>query len=137
MFGKLIAGLIGGVLVAAFGIPFLGMVLSGTGISLAPYALILALGVIAVVMVLAALATNTPRSWRFALIFAGCSALALSAAHYLQLGSALTGASQDGQRAGEVIGQTAGFNFIGLMSFFFGVILLLIGLLVGREKPGA
>lgn len=123
LFGKLTAGLVGGILVAVFGVPFLGMLLSGTGISLAPYVLILILAVIALVMVLAALTASIPRSWRFVLILAGCSALALSAAHYLHLGSALVGASRD--------------DFIGLMSFFFGVILLLIGLLIGREKPGA
>ena len=114
MLGKLIAGVIGGVLVAAFAVPLVGLLASQAGISIDRLVPALFLTVVFAATVFALLTKWAGKAWRYLLICAGTSAMVLSLIH-ISLAAANTSSAA------------------GLVSFIAGVVLLLIGLLVGRD----
>ncbi len=114
MLGKLIAGIIGGVLVAAFGIPLAGILASYAGVHLDRFVPLLFPLVVIAAIVSAIFAERPARAWRYLLISAGSLGTGLSLAHI-----GLKDPSQIASAA--------------LLSFVAGVVLLLVGLLIGRD----
>ena len=114
MLKKLVAGVIGGVLVAAFGIPLAGVIAARTGGSLDHLVPILILTVVILAIGLALMSSRPAKAWRYLLICAGSLGVILSFIHIGLL-------------------ETTTLTSAGLVSFFAGVRLLLIGLLVGRD----
>ena len=119
-FGKLLAGFVGALLAAAFGVPLVGMLARPFGLDLEPNILIVAVALIATMILLALSAGRPAKAWRRVLIVAGGLSLCLSATHlFIGSGSSTGPESSD---------------FVSVMAFFVGVVLLLIGLLVGRDQ---
>ena len=114
MLGKLIAGLVGGVLVAAFAVPLTGIIAARTGASVDHLVPILILIVVASAIGVAVISQRPAKAWRYLLICAGSLSLILSLIHIGLLDNTT-------------------FTSAGLVSFIAGVILLLVGLLVGRD----
>lgn len=116
MTGKLIAGLLGGLLIGAFVVPVAGMVALQFGVSLDRYIMVMFGGCVGATTLLAALTGRPARAWRFTLLAAGAAALLLIVLHMLWSG------------AGALDRPAV------MISFVAGTVLLLIGLLVGRNE---
>lgn len=116
--GKLIAGLIGGVLTAAFGIPLAGILSMQFGFSLERLVPILFPATVVAAIIVAMAVSRPARAWRYLLICAGSLGTALAFV-YITLVDA------------------ASFTSAGLLSFISGIMLLLVGLLIGREANSA
>lgn len=116
VFGKLIAGVVGGIVAAAFGVPWMGILLSNFDVAVERSLSIWVTLFIATSVVAAVTAGRPAKAWRRVLIGAAVCSLGLSFTHLLS-------AAND----------TGSSGTVGVVSFFFGVVLLLIGMLVGRD----
>ena len=115
------AGLVGGILIAAFAIPLVGLLAGTLGVSLDDYVIALLVAMLSASTLAAATAGRPARVWRFTLVVAGSCALLLATVHLA--GGGLSPAAE----AGSDLAPAA------LIAFFTGVVLLLVGLLIGRE----
>lgn len=100
---------------AAFGVPLAGIIASQIGISFDRFVPVLFLIVAIITIALCLLTERSAKAWRYLLMLAGGLGLLLSLAHVSLL-------------------QSTTVTSAGLLSFITGVILLLIGLLVGRDE---
>ena len=120
--GKLTAGVVGGLALGAFLVPLLGIVAAQLSVSVEKYIGFVYLLIIVTSAALALRASRTARAWRFMLIAAGCAALLLSFWHLSSSGH------------GSESNPDVHIGAAGVISFFFGIVLLLVGFLLGREE---
>lgn len=140
--GRVVAGIVGGLLVATLAANICTAVIGnplaktqGAGVMAVSAAVFFGLWAGAVVVALKA--DRAARAWRRLLIVGACLALALPLAgfvlagkmahHYAAKGSDIQGAMAAG--AGGIAAIV-----MGVLGFFLGAILLVVGLLVGRDK---
>ncbi|WP_092180199.1 hypothetical protein [Pseudomonas sp. NFACC32-1] len=86
-----------------------------------------------------AIAVSAPtagKAWRRLLVTSGIAAFMLPSAGIVFTGShiAINGAHSGSETVGTAIGGTLVSGFLGFVGFFLGVIFLIAGLLVGRDK---
>ena len=135
---KVLAGILGGLLIALIGAVVVAVANaggSGAGGGRAAIAfLVLWIGGV----VVAVRSPSAPKAWRRLLIIAAVSCMMLPLAAILFTGGQVAGALQSGgQHAGAAaVGSAIGGGLVsglmGLVGFFLGAIFLVIGLLVGR-----
>ena len=119
LFFKIIAGVIGGFIVAflASNIATLASTKeTGTVILLVSWA---------ISIFIAVKSTRAARAWRWMLIISGCLCFALPLATLIFAANQESGA--------EVVGGLVATSIFGIVFFLFGLALLVIGLLIGRN----
>lgn len=91
-----------------------------------------------IALVIAVSAPNADKAWRRLLVTLGIAAFMLPLAGIVFSGSHVATNVNDAhsgvETAGAAIGGTLVSGFLGFVGFFLGVIFLIIGLLVGRDK---
>ena len=132
--GKLLAGLVGGFAFAFIGYMVIILPLGGNEALVGP----ILFGLWALALVIAFKAKRAAKAWRRLLI--GCavfslmlplSALIFSGVQVAEIGAEGSGAAT----AGAVAGGGIVTVMTGFVSFFMAAIFLLVGLLIGRDKP--
>ena len=139
--GRLIAGIIGGLILAVLGANIVSMVTGGPmakepSKTATAIAAIVFLGLWAASIVVAVRAQRAAKVWRRLLISCACLSLALPLAGFIMAGRtthhyAAKGAELEAAATAGVGGVMA--IFLGILGFFLGAIFLTIGLLVGRD----
>ncbi|MBJ2346185.1 MULTISPECIES: hypothetical protein [Pseudomonas] len=91
-----------------------------------------------IALVIAVSAPTAGKAWRRLLVTSGIAAFMLPLAGIVFTGSHIatniSGAHSGAETAGAAIGGTLVSGFLGFVGFFLGVIFLIVGLLVGRDK---
>jgi len=139
MFGKIVAGLFGGLIVAIIGAMVVTVALASSpaasSVGAIAFFVFWALGI-----ALAVTASRTGKAWRRVLISSGLLSFALPLSSIIFTGSVMTQAAGEGGEfsgaaaAGAAIGGGMITIASGVLGFFLGVIFLVIGLLVGRDR---
>lgn len=140
MIGKIISGLLGGLIVAILGAMLVTLALASNPESggLTGAMAFFIFWVVALIIALAA--PRAGKAWRRLLITSGLLAFAMPISSLIFAGAQVAdAASQGGEYAGAAAaGATLGGGMVtaitGFLGFFLGVIFLVIGLLVGRDK---
>ncbi len=136
MFGKIISGIIGGLIVASLGALVVTIALASdpakggqTGVSSFFIFWIAAI-------VIAISAPRAGKAWRRLLVTSSILSLAMPISSFIFTGTQVTEAAEHSGAA--VAGAALGGGIItaisGFLGFFLGAIFLIIGLLVGRDK---
>ncbi|WP_339453375.1 hypothetical protein [Pseudomonas sp. JAI120] len=135
---KVLAGLVGGLILAIL----LSMVVAIAGAASpgaggAAGAIVFFVAWI-IALVVAIYAPTPGKAWRRLLVTSGIAAFMLPLSGIIFTGSHIatnvSGAHSGAETAGAAIGGTLVSGFLGFVGFFLGVILLVIGLLAGRDK---
>ena len=130
---KVVAGFVGGLLVAIIGSVVYSLAMSHSGGAAShgggmAFLIIWALG-----FVVAMIAPTGGKAWRRLLVTSGLLCLCLPIASMISTGSWLANnASSSAAAAGGVIGGGLLTLFTGVFGFFLGAIFLIVGLLCGR-----
>lgn len=140
MVGKILCGLLGGLLVAILG-SFLATLITASNPEAAGQLGAIAFFVFwAIALVLAVTASRAGKSWRRLLLTSSVLSFALPLSSFIFTGQQVTQAAEAGgdyagaAAAGAMIGGGLITAAAGFLGFFLGVIFLIIGLLVGRDK---
>lgn len=137
---KVIAGILGGLIIAIIGtfVVILGGASSlgkGAGYGAIAFFVLWVAGIVIAVM-----APSASKAWRRLLITAGILAFMLPLSAIVFTGSQVAGTiEKGGQHAaaaatGAMIGGGLVSGIMGILGFFLGAVFLVIGLLVGRDK---
>lgn len=136
LFWKVVAALAGGLLlafIASMVVALSGLSDEGSAVSVVFWVAWLAGAVIAL------LSHRAARAWRYILV--GCAILSLTMplASMIFAGSQVveSGAMGAGAAAGSAIGGGIVTAMSGVVGFFMAAIFLIIGLLVGKDRPAA
>ena len=130
--GGLILGVLGSILVAVAGASNPG---SGAGYGVVAFFVLWLVGI-----VIAVKAPSTGKAWRWLLICDGVLSFLLPLSALIFTGTQVAGQLEKGGEyagaaaTGAAIGGTLVSGFMGFVGFFLGVVFLVIGLLVGRDK---
>ena len=134
---KVVAGIFGGLVVAFLAMTLVGLAMAG-GASTKPggggggAAFLLAW---VASIAIAVMAPRAAKAWRRLLLTAAVLSFMLPLAGLVFTGSFLANHTTGGaEAAGAAIGGGLVSGFLGFVGFFLGVVFLLIGLLVGRDK---
>lgn len=139
---KVLAGIIGGFLMAVIGALLIavgGASRSGSG---AMYGAVAFFVLWIVGVVIAVSAKSASKAWRRLFISTGLLSFCLPLSAIFFTGSHVASAIEKGgdmataSIAGAAIGGGIVSGFMGILGFFLGAVFLIIGLLVGRDKPG-
>ncbi|MBD9566537.1 hypothetical protein [Pseudomonas sp. PDM09] len=134
---KVLAGLVGGLILAIL-VSMLVFIAIAASPSVSGLKGAIAFFVTWIIAVAIAVYAPTPgKAWRRLLIASGISAFMLPLSGIIFTGShiaTISGAHSGVKAAGAAIGGTLVSGFLGFVGFFLGVIFLIIGLLVGRDK---
>lgn len=132
---NLIAGLLGGLLFATLGTLLITITFAanthGSEHGLATFS-----GLLLVGFWIAIAAPHAGKAWRRLLLSSSVLSFLLPLSGILYTGAFLAANTDGGAAAaaGAAIGGTLLSGFLGFVGFFLGVVFLIIGLLVGREK---
>jgi predicted Ser/Thr protein kinase len=136
---KVIAGLFGGLLLAIIGTPLVTTTFAasanGSGVAAVAF-----LGFWTLGFVIALAPTSAPKAWRHLLLTSAVLSFLLPVSGIIYTGSFMathvdTSAEHAGaQAAGAAIGGLLVTGILGFVGLFLGVALLVIGLLVGRDR---
>ncbi|MGF6128962.1 hypothetical protein QF019_004186 [Pseudomonas frederiksbergensis] len=135
---KILAGLVGGLILAIL----VSMVVAIAGAA-SPAAggatsAIVFFVVWIIALVVAVYAPTSGKAWRRLLVTSGIASFMLPLSGIIFTGSHIatniSGAHSSAETAGAAIGGTLVSGFLGFVGFFLGVIFLIVGLLVGRDK---
>lgn len=130
---KFLAGVAGGLLFASLGSLLLGLMTDA-----APAYMFLALWIAGVTVAMTA--DSAAKAWRKLLLSSAVFSFLAPLAGIVFTGSMIAthgdsaGAGSAGYTAGMAIGGGLLSGFLGFVGFFFGIVLLIVGLLVGRDK---
>ncbi|MFS2200820.1 hypothetical protein ACCD00_20130 [Pseudomonas sp. Pseusp3] len=134
---KVLAGLVGGLILAIL-VTMLVVIAIAASPSVSGLKGAIAFFVTWIIAVAIAVYAPTPgKAWRRLLIASGIAAFMLPLSGIIFTGShiaTISGAHSGAVAAGAAIGGTLVSGFLGFVGFFLGVIFLIIGLLVGRDK---
>lgn len=131
---KIIAGIIGGLLLAILGALLVTMT-TGAGASGGSKGAISFFLFWAVGIAIAVLAPTTGKAWRRLLLTCSVCSFLLPISGLIFTGSFMANqTSGAAEAAGAAIGGGLVSGFLGFVGFFLGVVFLIIGLLVGRDK---
>ena len=130
---KVIAGIVGGLILAILAsilvaITFAGGK-SGGGAGAMTFFVVWLIGI-----VVALLAPRAGKAWRRLLICASLLAFMLPLSGIIFTGSVMATTKSGAEAAGAAIGGGLVSGFLGFLGFFLGLVFLVIGLLVGRDK---
>ena len=140
MIGKIISGLIGGLVIAALGSMLVTLAMASNPESGGQTGAMAFFGFWMVAFLIALTAPRAGKARRRLLIISGLLWFAMPISSLIYTGAYVTDvAIQGGENAGPaIIGATIGGGmvtaFTGFLGFFFGAIFLVIGLLIGRDK---
>ncbi len=140
MIGKIISGLVGGLIVAILGSMLVTLASAGPPESDGQTGAMVFLIFWVVALVIALKAPRAGKAWRRLLIISGLLAFAMPISSLIFTGAQIADvASQSGEHVGAaVVGTALGGGIVtaiaGFLGFFVGVILLVTGLLIGRDK---
>ncbi len=137
---KILAGIFGGLILATVGATLVTITFAASGISGALYGAVafVVLWILAVIIALGA--KSGGKAWRYLLISSGIMCLLLPLSGIIFTGTFMAktidpnNTYAGAQAAGAAIGGTLLSGFLGFVGFFAGIVLLLTGFLVGREK---
>lgn len=134
---KFVAGLIGGLILAVLAATVVGLAgaASGSGAGAGVF-----FGAWVIALVIALTAPRAGKAWRRLLIISGLMAFMLPLSGIIFTGSYVatkvdhTSAHAAAEAAGATIGGALVSGALGFIGFFLGVILIIVGLLTGRDK---
>lgn len=135
---KILAGIIGGLILAILVSMVVGIAGAASPETSGARGAIVFFAAWVVSLVIAIYAPRPGKAWRRLLVMSGIAAFMLPLSGIIFTGSHLatnlSGAHSGAEKAGAAIGGTLVSGFLGFVGFFLGVIFLVIGLLVGRDK---
>jgi hypothetical protein len=137
---KILAGLIGGLIIAILGAVVIAVGGAANPKSGATYGFVAFFILWLVGIVVAVKAPSAGKAWRRLLITAAVLSFLLPLSALFLAGSHVAGTLEKGGEyagaaaAGAAIGGGLVSGFMGVIGFFLGAVFLVIGLLVGREK---
>ena len=140
MFGKIISGVIGGLIVAILGALVVTVALSSNPESGAQVGAIAFFVFWVLAIVFAILSPRVAKAWRRLLITSAILSFTMPISSFIFTGAAVTqeaakgGEYADVAAAGAALGGGMITAITGFLGFFLGIIFLIIGLLVGRDK---
>ena len=131
---KFVAGLIGGLILAILALLLASMLTAGASddptVAVAAF-----LGAWVVAMIVALTAPKASKAWRRLMIMSAIASFLLPLSGLFYTGAYIANQTNDGiEVAGAALGGTMLSGALGFVGFFLGVIFLIIGLLVGRDK---
>jgi hypothetical protein len=135
---KFVAGLIGGLILAVLATTVVGLAGAASGGGAGSGGVFL--GAWAIALVIALTAPRVGKAWRRLLIISGLMAFMLPLSGIIFTGSYVatkvdhTSAHAAAEAAGATIGGALVSGALGFIGFFLGVILIIVGLLTGRDK---
>lgn len=137
---KILAGIIGGLIVAMLGALVIGLGGAGSPRSDGNSEVIAFFGLWLVGIVVAVKAPSAAKAWRRLLITAAVLSFMLPLSAIFLTGTKVVGALEQGGRhagaaaTGAAIGGGLVSGLVGILGFFLGAVFLVIGLLVARDK---
>lgn len=137
---KVLAGIIGGLFLAVIGAILVTVTLAASPGKGGSWGAMSFLGLWVVGIVIATRSASAPKAWRRLLIFSAVLSFLLPLSGLIYTGSYMaTRVDSNAQNAGlHAAGAAIGGGLIsgvmGFIGFFLGVVFLIIGLLVGRDK---
>lgn len=135
---KILAGIVGGLILAILISMVVGIAGAASPETSGSRGAIVFFAAWVVALVIAIYAPSPGKAWRRLLVMSGIAAFMLPLSGIIFTGSHiatnLAGAHSGAEKAGAAIGGTLVSGFLGFVGFFLGVIFLVIGLLVGRDK---
>ncbi|NQW80461.1 MAG: hypothetical protein HQ445_04715 [Polaromonas sp.] len=137
---KILAGIIGGLIVAILGAIVIAVGGASKPSSGANYGAIAFFALWVVGVVVAVTAPSAGKAWRRLLITSGVLSFMLPLSAIVFTGSQVAGTLEKGGEyagaatAGAAIGGGMISGFMGILGVFLGAVFLVIGLLVGRDK---
>ena len=140
MLGKIISGLVGGLIVAILGMVLVTMALASDPESSSQTGAMTFFVFWVIAFVLALTAQRTGKAWARLFIISGLLAFAMPISTFIFTGAQVSDAAAQGGEyaaaaaAGAAVGGGLVTLFTGFLGFFLGVIFLVIGFLVGRDK---
>lgn len=133
---KILAGIVGGFFLAVLGLTLVSTTMAAGGSG--PKSGVTAFFVMWVVgIVIAVMAPAAAKAWRRLLLTSAVLSFLMPLAGILYTGSFMAKMGSDvsgAATAGAAIGGGIVSGFLGFVGFFLGVVFLVIGLLVGRDK---
>lgn len=131
---KILAGIIGGFILAVLGALLVAITFAasteGAGKGVSAFFISWIVGI-----VIAVLAPSAAKAWRRLLITASVMSFLLPLSGLLYTGSFMANHTKGGaEAAGAAIGGGLVSGALGFLGFFLGIVFLIIGLLVGRDK---
>lgn len=140
MFGKIVSGIIGGLILAILGALVVTIALTSDPESVGQMGVITFVAFWLFGLILALTASRAGKAWRRIFVTSAILSFTIPLSSFIFTGSQVTeAASQGGEYAGAAAaGAILGGGFItaisGFLGFFLGVIFLVLGLLTGRDK---
>lgn len=135
---KILAGIVGGLILAILVSMVVGIAGAASPETSGARGAIVFFAAWVVALVIAIYAPGPGKAWRRLLVMSGIAAFMLPLSGIIFTGSHLatnlSGAHSGAEKAGAAIGGTLVSGFLGFVGFFLGVIFLVIGLMVGRDK---
>ncbi|PHN71567.1 hypothetical protein AO286_10790 [Pseudomonas syringae] len=135
---KILAGIVGGLILAILVSMVVGIAGAASPETSGARGAIVFFVAWVVALVIAIYAPTAGKAWRRLMVMSGIAAFMLPLSGIIFTGSHiatnLSGAHSGAEKAGAAIGGTLVSGFLGFIGFFLGVIFLIIGLLVGRDK---
>jgi len=132
---KFIAGLIGGIMLATLGTLLVTITFAANAQG-GEHGLVTFFGLLLLSFWVAFAAPRAGKAWRRLLLSSSVLSFLLPLSGLIYTGAFLAANSEGGAAAaaGAAIGGTLLSGFLGFVGFFLGVVLLIIGLLVGRDR---
>lgn len=132
---KIVAGLIGGLIVAILAMMLAGLVSAGGSKPSGSGGVIVFLLAWGAGIAIAVMAPRAAKAWRRLLLTSAVLSLLLPLAGIVFTGSFMVNHTKGGaEAAGAAIGGGLVSGVLGFVGFFMAVVFLIIGLLVGRDK---
>jgi hypothetical protein len=131
---KILAGILGGLIVAILAMMLTGLATAGSSPKGSGGGTVFFLAWAAGIAI-AVMAPHAAKAWRRLLLTSAVLSFMLPLAGIVFTGSVVANHTSSGaEAAGAVIGGGLVSGFLGFVGFFLGVVFLVIGLLVGRDK---
>lgn len=136
MFGKILSGIFGGFIVAVLGSMLVGIAVTSNPESAGEAGAIAFLVFWVIALILALTAQRAGKAWSRLFILSALIAFAMPLSAFLFTGAQVVDAAEQSgaAAAGAAIGGGMITAITGFIGFFVGVIFLIVGLLVGRDK---
>ena len=137
---KILAGIVGGLIIAILGAIVIALGGASKPSSGGSYGAIAFFVLWVIGIVVAVMAPSAAKAWRRLLITSGVLSFLLPLSAIVFTGSHVAGTLEKGGEyagaaaAGAAIGGGLVSGFMGILGFFLGAVFLVVGLLVGRDK---
>lgn len=133
---KFIAGLVGGLILAALSMFLVSIASAGSSQSSGTGGATVFLITWIIAFIVALTAPRAAKAWRRLFLLSGIVSFLMPLSGVVFTGSYLAnkGATSAAETAGATLGGTLVTGALGFVGFFLGVVFILIGLLVGRDK---